>query len=394
MASVRNILSALAIVGGAAAATCSVDATTTIQNAGDATGLASCTTFSGSIAIATGTADQIDLSGIQEITGSLTADSARNLPGIISSTLTTIGDAFSLSNLTVLSTLNFPVLTNVKMIDWNGLPGLQQLSFTSGVKMASNLSIQNTQLGALTGINLETVDTVLIANNYYLTAVNMQLGNVSNALTIQANGRNVSAEFPNLIWANFLDINNVSSFSAPSLAYVNTSANFHSDYFTSISGPNVTSIGENLVVVDCPQVTNVSFPQLKSIGAALTVANNTALKSINGFPVLASIGGAVDFTGNFSNASLPAITTIKGAFNVQSQQDITSTCSTFQSLSGSNNVIQGLYYCNGSVANPATGGATTTSSGGSATSSGAANFMPVPAVTGLLGVVAAIFGLL
>lgn len=240
------------------------------------------------------------MSGIQSITGSLSADSARNLPGLTGADLRSIGDSFTLANLSVLSTLSFPQLTNVGEIDWNGLPALQQLTFTTGVKMANSLSIQNTQLGALTGINLETVDTVNIANNGYLNVINMQLGNVSTGITLNANGAKVAATFPNLIWANNLDINNVTTFSVPSLAYVNKTLNLASDYFTSFSAPNITTIGENLIIKDCPQLNNLSFPQLKTINAALTVANNSALTTINAFPQLTTVNGALDFTGNYT----------------------------------------------------------------------------------------------
>ncbi|KAI7389378.1 hypothetical protein KC332_g14309, partial [Hortaea werneckii] len=53
MSAIRYIAPALAAVGHAAAQSCSVSATTTIQNGGDASAIASCSTFSGSIAIAT-----------------------------------------------------------------------------------------------------------------------------------------------------------------------------------------------------------------------------------------------------------------------------------------------------------------------------------------------------
>ncbi|QIW97020.1 hypothetical protein AMS68_002538 [Peltaster fructicola] len=398
MAAFRFILPALAIAAGVSAqsSSCSISSTTTIQNSGDGRALASCTTFSGSIAIATGTTDTIDLSGIQEITGSLTADSARMLPGLVSTDMTTIGSSFTLSNLSVLSTLTFPSLSSVQTIDWNGLPALQGLTFTKGVQMASSLSVQNTQLGSLSGINLAQVDTVVIANNGYLNDINMQLGNVTNNLRLQANGGKVVATFPNLIWANNLDINNVTTFSVPSLAAVNKTLNLQSDYFTSFSAANLTSIGQDLIIKDCSQLNNLSFPLLTTVTAALTVANNSKLTQISGFPQLNFVGGALDFTGNFSSATLPSIKTVRGTFNVQSQQNIDSTCSTFQSLAGINNVIQGPYTCNGTVANPTTEGGSsgTSSSSSSKSSTAAASAMQLPAITGLLGVVAAVFGLL
>ncbi|KAI6805444.1 hypothetical protein KC358_g14342, partial [Hortaea werneckii] len=67
MSAIRYIAPALAAVGHAAAQSCSVSATTTIQNGGDASAIASCSTFSGSIAIATSVGGDINMDGIQKI---------------------------------------------------------------------------------------------------------------------------------------------------------------------------------------------------------------------------------------------------------------------------------------------------------------------------------------
>lgn len=231
----------------------------------------------------------------------MTSQDAGALGQIGSTSLEKIGDTFMLSNMTILSTLSFSRLSAVKAIDWTGLPALQALTFgDTGVEMASSVSIQNTQLTTLKGIDLQTVDTVNIANNNYLTEINMQLANITNSLIFTSNGRNVSAEFPNLIWANNLTVYNVSTFSVPSLATINGSAGFYSNYFASLNAPNLTQVGQSLSVYSCPQLTNVSFPVLTDIEGGLTIANNTALKSINGFPALQTIGGALDYYGNFS----------------------------------------------------------------------------------------------
>ena len=281
-------------------AQCSNAATTTIQNAGDASALASCSTFSGSIAIATGTTDQISLDGVQTITGSLTADNVTQLTGLSGSSLEVIRDSFTLNGLTILTTLNFPRLAEVGTLDWTALPALQGLSFTTGVQQASVVSIQNTQLNTLDGINLQMVDSMTIANNPYLNDINMQLGNITQALILEANGRNVSATFPNLEWAFNMTFRNVSQVSIPSLAAVNGSVGFYANFFESIAGPNLTSVGGSLSFVSNEAMTNLSFPELTTVNGGLQVANNTALEDIDGFPALKTVGGALDFNGNFT----------------------------------------------------------------------------------------------
>ncbi|KAK6431664.1 cell wall protein Ecm33, partial [Oleoguttula sp. CCFEE 5521] len=83
-----------------------------------------------------------------------------------------------------------------------------------------------------------------------------------------------------------------------------------------------------------------------------------------------------------------------------SSEDLTDTCNHFQPLSGQNNVIKGTYSCSGGEFTP--GGSGTLPSGtnsgsgtsGSTTSSSASTAVTITGATGLLGVVAAIFGML
>lgn len=214
--------------------------------------------------------------------------------------LDTIGGTFGLNGLTILSTLNFPRLANVDSIDWIALPALQGLSFTTGVQTASQVSIQNTQLNSLDGIDLQVVDTFYIANNNYLDMIQMQLGNITTSLTIEANGRDVQAIFPNLDWAFNMTFRNCSTISIPSLASLNGSMGFYSNSIQSLMAPNLTTVGGSLSFVSNEDLTNISMPSLKTITGGFQIANNTALKIINGFGDLATVGGALDFNGNMT----------------------------------------------------------------------------------------------
>ncbi|KAL1296870.1 hypothetical protein AAFC00_004487 [Neodothiora populina] len=399
----KYIAPALALAGSVMAqssASCSA-ATTTIQNAGDASALASCTTFTGNIAIATGTTDNIALDGIKKITGDLVANNVTQMTQLSAGNLETITGAFSLNQLTILSTLTFPRLTDVGKLEWEALPALQGLSFTSGVQTASELNIQNTQLNSLDGINLQVVDTVYITNNNYLQDIEMQLGNITDSLTIEANGNNVSVILSNLIWANNMTLRNVSTFSSPSLESVNGSLGFYDNEFTSVQCANLTTVGGSLSFVSNTDLKNVSMPMLKTISGGFQVANNTELYNAEGFPKLTTVGGALDFHGNFTNVTFPALTDVRGAFNLQSSGVL--DCKPFDALKKQNGVIKGKYTCAGQQEKPSGQGSTPTgtsssasaTSSGSSSSSGAAAGMYIPvAATGFMGVVAAIFGLL
>lgn len=274
-------------------------ATTTIQSSGDATALAGCTTYSGSIAIQTSATD-IALSGIKTISGDLSAVGATNMTSFSASDLEEITGEFHLESLTVLSTLQFPELNTVGNIFWTALPNLQGLSFTNGVQDVKMLEITNTQLNSLDGINLQEIDTFTVNNNPYLTSIEMQLGNVSTALSLNANGKDLSVEFPNLLWAYNISIRNAATVSIPSLASVNGSLGFFSDDFTSLAAPNLTNVGGSLTFAECNSLTNISMPELTQIGGAFQLANNSALLNIDGFPAIKTVGGALDFYGAFT----------------------------------------------------------------------------------------------
>lgn len=281
-------------------AACSVSATTTIQNAGDASAIASCSTFSGNIAIATGTTDDISFPGVKKIKGDLIADTATELKQISASDLEELDGEMMLNDLTRLNAVNFPKLKAIDSIKWNALPALQEIGFTGEVTKANKVDIQNTALRSLKGINIEEVDTVFIANNGYIDEISMQLGNVSTSLTLADNNEAVKVELPNLIWASNLTFRFCGSVSVPSLERLNGSLGLYNNGFESFSAPNLTSVGEAVALVANENLSNVSFPALTKISGNLQIANNSKLIEIDGYPVLKSIGGAFDMSGNFT----------------------------------------------------------------------------------------------
>jgi len=404
--SLKYITPVVAIAAGrvAAQSSCSA-ATTTIQNQGDASGLASCTTFSGSIAIATGTTDNIMLNNIEVITGDLVANNVSQLTSLSADSLKRIDGAFDLQDCQILSTLNFPQLNEVDSIEWVALAALQGLSFTNMVQKANSVSIRNTQLNSLDGINLAMVDTMDIQNNDYLDDITMQLGNVSTELNVYANGRNVSVILPNLEWAARISIANASVVSFPSLASVNGSLGLYSNSFESVQAPNLTDVGGTLAIVSNNKATNISFPQLTIVTGGLSVQNNTELADVSGFPVLETVGGALDMYGNaIETADFPALKDVKGAFNLQSNQNLDDACEQFQTYKD-DSVIKGVFTCRGEETDPEGTGSdkpegTTKGSGGSKSGSsggdseGAAGALKITGATGILGAVALLFGLL
>jgi len=107
---------------------------------------------------------------------------------------------------------------------------------------------------------------------------------------------------------------------------------------------------------------------------------------------------------NEFSVELPKLMDVRGAFNLQSSKDISDACNHFEPLSGPNNVIKGTYACAGAQQKPGgsgtlpsgtnSGNGNGTSSSGSSTSSSASSALKITGATGLMGVVAALFGML
>lgn len=281
------------------AASCS--GTTTISSAAAATSLASCDTWTGDVVIDESVAGELDISGVGQVTGDFTCDGATNLTSLVVSSLNSIGGTFTLNGLTILTNLQFDSLTSVDTISWTALPALQGLNFAAGVKTASSIIISNTELESLAGISLETVGDMDINNNPYLTEVNVNdIANATGSISFSANSADLKIDFPNLIFALNMTFRNVSSVDMPSLETVNGSLGFYSNTFETFSAANLTSTGESLVFDDNSALTNISLPDLTTVGGGFQIANNTDLKMIDGFTGLETVGGAIDFSGEFT----------------------------------------------------------------------------------------------
>jgi len=345
------------------------DSDITIQSDGDVSKISTCTKFDGTITIGT-KATSISLpTSLTSITGDLVANGAANLRSLEAPGLRTIQGTFNLKGLITLSSLVFPDLVSVKSIQWETLPALNSLSFTQEVSMADTVLITDTVLTELRGINLETVSSLNINNNNYLKSIDVALSNVSQALTINSNGRNLNVSLPNLVWANNITVRDASSLFVPKLETVNSSMSFINDTFTSVDFPELTSVGDSLAFVSCSKLTNMTVDNLESIGGTFQIANNTKLAVVK-FGALKKISGAVDFSGAFTSVELPSLEDVRGGFNLQSTKDL--SCKVFDGYH-TNGVIKGNdYTCEGKqkTAESKTSGLGTNGSGGGGSSSG------------------------
>ncbi|KAM7185825.1 putative cell wall protein [Rhypophila sp. PSN 637] len=363
---VKHLIPVLAAIGSAAA---QCKGTATINSQADADGIAgSCKTYNGDIVIGKQTDSKIDISGIQKINGDLTVLNNGQILDLTSSDLSEIKGTFTLQNLTLLTSLTLPSLTTVDTLLFQALPALAALTIgPPGITKAKSVTITDTFLESLAGINVQDVETLDVNNNRRLSDFSTSLKTVSKVLKVSANNREMTLTMPNLAWAANLEIANVTTFSVPSLSAVNGSARFDSNFFEKFSAPNLTKTDDDVSFVGNSKLAEIDFSSLTFIGGGLLIANNTNLKEIKDFQKLKTVGGALKMRGNFTKIELPSLNDVKGAFDISSTTDIKDDCDVFQKLSrtGGGGQIQGTFKCesDNEKANEDTGSGT--SGGGS-----------------------------
>jgi len=365
---VKYLLPAFVAIGSVAAqsGTCTVS-TTTVKSQAEATKLSSCKTVKGTVIIGAESGASIDISGPKEITGDLIAENNGVLQTFQSSSLETIGGKFGLNNVTLLGSVQFPKLTSASSVEWVSLTRLDNLAL-GPLSKADDIRLSDTFLESLDEFALTTVDKFKIDNNGRLTKYSSQLTSLSGELIIQANGLDLEVDMPKLVWIANMAIANVTKFTVPALTVVNGSARFDSNLFPTFSAPNLTNTETgDISFVGNGFLKNMTFPKLTEIAGGLLIANNTGLDRVTFFPKLAKVSGAVKLRGNFSTVEFPALENVKGAFDVSSTGDITSSCEELSKSAPKNQQgdgkIQGVFTCtaNNDKANEDTDGSTSDS---------------------------------
>ncbi|KAK6524311.1 hypothetical protein TWF694_005963 [Orbilia ellipsospora] len=336
-----------------------------IETQSDLDGLVTCTTISGDLVLGPNLVTAT-INTIRTIKGDLIVANAVNLQTLIAPELASIEGTFNMTSLTVLGTLTFNSLKSVGQIYWQTLPALTTLGFAAQVTQADKVTITDTILESLDGINLVSVQQFNINNNRYLKEVTVQLTNITDSLAIEFNSPSVAASFPNLTWANNATFRSCGSVSLPVLASVNGSLGFFENTFESLVTPKLTEVGTgtgggDITFANNTALTNVSMPLLTQIYGTLQFVNDSQVREITGFPKLSVVHGSIDISGEFDEADFPAIKDVRGGFNLQTTAQF--NCTDFDQLQGG--VVKGSYVCSGAVTNPGTEGTDPTTNGGS-----------------------------
>lgn len=277
------------------ASTCTKDITIS-----EPTPIISCDVVDANINVDDSVSGDLSIEGPKQIKGDLIITNATKLISISSSSINSIGGTFQLQGLELLSSLRMQSLKSINKISFVKLPQLSELTFgTSGVSKASSVEVVDTFLGDLSGLNINTVDTLKIINNHKLTTYNSDLTSITTLLSIGSNGNAMKVNLTKLQSAGEIQISNVMAFDVPNLSKVTKSIKFDKNpELTSFTAKNLSTVADSVTFINNKKLGNVSFPLLTKIGD-LTIQNNTALEEIDGFPELETISAGIILRGNF-----------------------------------------------------------------------------------------------
>ena len=242
------------------------------------------------------------INGPKQLKQDFIISNATKLLSLSSSTINAIGGKFQLQNLEFLNTLDMPALRTLNEIEFIKLNQLSKINFgSSGVTKVSSIRITDTFISDLSGLSIASVENFQINDNSKLTSYDSDLVNVTGQLIIGTNGNNFELNMPKLEYAAEIQISNVKSFSVPQLSEVSMSIKFDTNpELESFEAVNLTKVTNDVSFINNKKLANISMPVLETIGGGLTIQNNTALETIDGFPELDTVSGAINLLGDFS----------------------------------------------------------------------------------------------
>ncbi|KUJ06312.1 uncharacterized protein LY89DRAFT_412796 [Mollisia scopiformis] len=326
------------------------------QAAADA--LNSCSTVSGNVTIQGSGLTTIALNGIQIIEGNLAASGCDDLQTITAPVLSQISNNFTLFNLPLLASLEFPLLDNVNGgIYWDTLPELTDVSFGNltaptyglpGTNVDGDISIASTGLSSLAFLNFTHYSNpakIWITRNRQLDTVNLTgLSWGSNSLAIVDNGPSAQIFLPDLRSVGAITIENAGHIDVSSLSETSGSVNISNNAVDVLSVPNLTDIGGSFIVENNGLLDDISLPLLTSVHGDLTVSNNSVLHMIGDLNQLWYCEGSIDLSGDFQTVTLPSLRNIIGGFHLNSS-DPDFNCTTFDKLASETSWSSSFYSC-------------------------------------------------
>lgn len=357
------------IVAAAQTSSNSCSLSTTLSAATAVLALNSCPTLEGTIEITGDEIVQLDLSTVGEISADVSIFNSSSIVGINLSGLQNVTGSLEFNALTQLTNIDFSRLTSAEELSFISLPSFSQLNLNSGLANVSSLTLSDTAISSIDQLlNFQTIGLLNVNNNKNITSIDLSsLETVSEGLTLSFNSDKASIKLDNLIWASNLTIQDVGDVSISSLEAVNGSLVLAYNSFESVQLDLLKTVGSSLLVFANDDLEDLWMANLTTINGEIRVFNNSMLLVVD-LGSLEVVKGALSMTGDFGNFSLPNLEEVDGDFSVESTSDEFS-CKEFNELHSDKKIKGHNYNCS----SPSTLVASSKSSGSSKTSSGSSS---------------------
>lgn len=270
-----------------------------ISSNNDALGLANCIQYNGHVVVDQAASGKILLSGVQTITGNLTATGLTGLTGLVADELTTIGGSLWLKDLALLSELSFAGLAQADTVHFEGLPALRELRFTNGLSRANEVLVVDTALTNSSGLGLTTASIIEIYNNFDLETAQFDLlNNITSYLYMGWNGKDISISLPKLHTIGSLTLENATQLFIPLLEEVYYLISCSDCHMKNFSALNLKRAGNISFLSSDADALNL--PSLEHVSQNIIVANNSELMTI-ALDELQTVEGDMKLTGSFDS---------------------------------------------------------------------------------------------
>ncbi|KAK1064459.1 cell wall protein Ecm33 [Friedmanniomyces endolithicus] len=280
----------------------------------------------------------MDIPRLETVQGDFIAANNSLLTTLSSSTFSVITGTVLFQNLPFLTNLTLPNWISSGTLHFDTVPEPTVHDFQQNGQQVNNLIVRNTTFAFLAGLALQgaQMDTLEIVDNPFLQIVNLQMGNISQSVTITGSSADLVVMLPNLTYAYDINISNGSQVILPRLQAVNGGMSISSIKSPNISAPTLTFVGGALNISDCG-LSELDMNELVNVQGSLNLVNNAQLTDLSGLSSLSVVGG-LDLVGPFTNTTLPSLRRVQGNALINSTQAL--NCSDISST-----LVQGTYAC-------------------------------------------------
>ncbi|KAI8145461.1 hypothetical protein BJV82DRAFT_511641 [Fennellomyces sp. T-0311] len=278
-----------------------------VQSQVDLDQIKSCKQYTGSISIDKASGADLSLLGVTQVNGDINVLNNEGLARLSFPQLEAV-NGLKLENNKVLNKLDLPSLAAARSFEVTVHPALPEITFPSGLSQVSKITVSDTTITRLEGLNMDRADEIVIDNNIYLRNLAARnLSEITNSLAISENSPYLTLDVSHLRSLQQGSFRNLASVSLQSLEKVNGDLSFISNKFPSLELSNITVVGGTLTLSNNNQLEKLEVPELRRLGGALSISNNTQLAHIEAFSNLEEIDGSLDLTGSFDEIKLPRL---------------------------------------------------------------------------------------